>query len=108
VPRGEGKLAGTFQERVLETLRDPMTLFSIVAAVVVGVGFGIYQLRERIREKKKEARLDRVADEVERTQGGTLAQAPPMQGHAGRNNCPYCGAAFVTSMARCPHCGANL
>lgn len=26
----------------------------------------------------------------------------------GGSECPYCGATFITKMARCPHCGANL
>ncbi|MDP6626833.1 MAG: hypothetical protein QGG50_02940 [Methanopyri archaeon] len=26
----------------------------------------------------------------------------------GNTQCGYCGASFVTKMARCPHCGANL
>ena len=41
---------------------------TIVAAIVVGLGFGFYQLRGRIQEKKDEERFEHKAEQVEQMQ----------------------------------------
>ena len=66
----------TFQERIIEVLTDPLQLISIIAAIVVGLGFGIYQLKGRIEEKKTEERYEHMAETVEQMQQAQYYQGP--------------------------------
>ena len=66
----------SMQERILDILTDPETIVTIVAAAVVGLGFGLYQLRGRIAEKKAEERFEHMAETVEQLQQTQYYQGP--------------------------------
>lgn len=66
----------SLQERIVEVLTDPIQLVTIVAAIVVGLGFGLYQLKGRIEEKKTEDRYERMAEQVEQMQQAQYYQGP--------------------------------
>jgi len=76
VSAGDEEKDMTFQERIIEVLTDPLQLISIIAAIVVGLGFGIYQLKGRIEEKKTEERYEHMAETVEQMQQAQYYQGP--------------------------------
>ena len=66
----------TLEERIAEVLTDPLQLVTIIAAIVVGLGFGLYQLRSRITEKKDKERFEHMAEQVQQMQQTKYHQGP--------------------------------
>lgn len=82
VSKGDEKAGMTLQERIADALTDPQQLVAIVAAIVVGLGFGLYQLRGRIWEAKREKELNALQHQVQQMQyqgPGGQWQQPPQQ-----------------------------
>ena len=75
----EGERALTVQERLIEIMDNPIELISVVAAIVGGVGFGIYQLRSRISEDKEHDEEQRKLEELQRWQQQQQQQAQQPQ-----------------------------
>ena len=69
----------TPQEHIVDKLTNPETVISLVAAVVLGVGFGLYKLRGRIKERRAEDRFEHIAEQVEHMEQTQHFQAPAGQ-----------------------------
>ena len=83
VSEGDDREEMTAQERIADALTDPGTVMSIVAAAVLGVGFGLYQLKGRIEEKKAQEKVGHLEHQVQQMQyyGGQGGQwQQPQQG----------------------------
>ena len=58
VPEEKEERPLTARERVLDILSSPEQLLTIVAAIVGGVGFGLYQIVSNIQDKKEKKKLE--------------------------------------------------
>lgn len=84
VLKDDDEEAMTLQGRLAEALTDPQQLVTIVAAIVLGLGLGIYQLRGRLWEEKREKEFNTLQRQVRQMQqypgpGGQWQQQQPQQ-----------------------------